>query len=92
MSGGCTKNYTLYSAAKIIVIASYKEILCAISQIVMLEKLHFRNSRSVLLNLFRLLVRAFEPHCGLQVSKKQNVSSPLTRKDSILWGASVTKR
>ena len=31
--------------------------------------------------------RGFEPHSGLQVSKKQNVSSPLTRKDSILWGA-----
>ena len=27
--------------------------------------------------------RGFEPHSGLQV---QNVSSPLTRKDSILWG------
>ena len=26
------------------------------------------------------------------VSKKQNVSSPLTRKDVILWGASVTER
>ena len=29
--------------------------------------------------------RGFEPHSGLQVSKKQNVSSPLTRKNSILW-------
>ena len=28
---------------------------------------------------------------GLQVSKKQNVSSLLTRKYSILWGASVTE-
>ena len=36
--------------------------------------------------------RGFEPHSGLQISKKQNVSSPLTRKDSILWGASVTER
>ena len=27
--------------------------------------------------------RGFEPHSGLQV---ENVSSPLTRKDSILWG------
>ena len=34
----------------------------------------------------------FEPHSGLQVLKKQDVSSPLTRKDSILWGASVTER
>ena len=32
--------------------------------------------------------RGFEPHFGLQVSKKQNVSSPLTRKNSILWGTS----
>ena len=34
----------------------------------------------------------FEPLYGLQVSKKQNVSSPLTREDSILSGASVTKK
>ena len=33
-----------------------------------------------------------EPHSGLQVSKKQNVSSRLTRKDLILWGAIVTER
>ena len=31
----------------------------------------------------------FKPRSGIQVSKKQNVSSPLTGKDSILWGASV---
>ena len=36
--------------------------------------------------------RGFEPHSGLRVSKKQNVSSPLTRNDSILWRASVTER
>ena len=35
--------------------------------------------------------RGFEPRSGIQVSKKHNVSSPLTRKDSILWGASVTE-
>ena len=28
--------------------------------------------------------RGLEPHTGLQVSKQQNVSSPLTREDSIL--------
>ena len=33
--------------------------------------------------------RGFEPHPGLHVLKKQNVPSPLTRQDSILWGASV---
>ena len=32
----------------------------------------------------------FEPNSGLRVSKKQNVSSLRTRKDSILWGTSVT--
>ena len=32
----------------------------------------------------------FEPHSGLQV--KKTVSSSLTRKDSILWGTSVTER
>ena len=36
--------------------------------------------------------RAFEPHSGLQVSKKQNVSSALTQKDSIMWGSAVTER
>ena len=36
--------------------------------------------------------RGFEPHSGLLVSKKQNVSSPLTRKDSILWGAFLDER
>ena len=36
--------------------------------------------------------RGFEPHSGLRVSKKQNVSSPINRKDSILWRASVTER
>ena len=36
--------------------------------------------------------RGFKPHSGLQVSKKQSVSSPLTRKDSILWGISVAER
>ena len=36
--------------------------------------------------------RGFEPHFALQVSKKQNVSSPLTREDSILWGTSMTER
>ena len=34
----------------------------------------------------------FKPHSGLRVSKKQNVSSPLTRNDSILRGTSVTER
>ena len=33
----------------------------------------------------------FEPHSGLQVLKKQNVSSPLTHKDSLLWGNAVTE-
>ena len=32
------------------------------------------------------------PHSCLQISKKQNVSSPLPRKDSILWEVSVTER
>ena len=36
--------------------------------------------------------RGFEPHSGLQVSKRQNVFSPLNRKDSILWGAPLTER
>ena len=36
--------------------------------------------------------RGLAPHSGRQVSKKQNVSSPLTPNDSILWGTSGTKR
>ena len=36
--------------------------------------------------------RGFETHSGLQVSKKQNLFSPLTRKKIILWGTSVTER
>ena len=35
--------------------------------------------------------REFEPHSGLQVSKKK-VSSPITRKEAILWGTSVNER
>ena len=34
----------------------------------------------------------FIPRSDIQVSKKQNVFSPLTGKDSVLWGASVTER
>ena len=36
--------------------------------------------------------RGLELHSDRQVSKKQNVSSPLTCKDSILWGNFVTER
>ena len=35
------------------------------------------------------LVRTALWASGIQVTKKQNVSSPLTCADSILWGASV---
>ena len=31
----------------------------------------------------------FNPHSGLQVSEEKNVSSPLTREDSILWASYV---
>ena len=34
----------------------------------------------------------FRARSGIQVSKKQNVSSPLTRINLILWGASDTER
>ena len=36
--------------------------------------------------------RGLKLHSDLQVSKKQNVSSPLPRNDSILRGTSVTER
>ena len=36
--------------------------------------------------------RGLEPRSDIQVSKKQNVSSLIIRKDSILWGASVTEK
>ena len=35
--------------------------------------------------------RGFKPHSGLQFSKAKGFSHQLTRKDSILWGASVTE-
>ena len=34
--------------------------------------------------------RGFEPHSGLQVSKKEKIF-PITLKDSILWGAHLTE-
>ena len=36
--------------------------------------------------------RGLKPRSGIEVSKKQKVSSPLTRNDLILWEASVTVR
>ena len=36
--------------------------------------------------------RGFESNSGPQVSKKQNVSSPLNHRDAILWAASMTER
>ena len=41
---------------------------------------------------WKVVDRGFEPRYGIQVSKEHNVSSLLTRKDSILWEASVTPR
>ena len=38
-----------------------------------------------------LEIGGFKPHSDLQDLKKQNVSSPLTRKYSILLGASVAE-
>ena len=37
-----------------------------------------------LLPAWKVRDRGFEAHSGLQVSKKQSVSCPLTHKDSIL--------
>ena len=36
--------------------------------------------------------RELEPHSGNKISKKHIFSSPLTRKDAILWGTSLTER
>ena len=41
---------------------------------------------------WKFVDRWFRAPLRPQVSKKQNVSSPLTRKHPILWGTSVTKR
>ena len=48
------------------------------------------------LPVWKVRDRGFELHSGLQVSKKENVSSPLTRNVLllllfVLWGTSVTK-
>ena len=48
--------------------------------------------RGIKLPAWKVGDRGFEPHSDLRVSKKQNVSSPLTHNDSILWRASVTER
>ena len=40
----------------------------------------------VKLSAWKIGDREFELHSDLQVTKKQNVSFPPTRKDSILWG------
>ena len=44
------------------------------------------------LTAWKVRDRGFEPHSVLQVSKKQNVSSPLTHDDSILWETPMTER
>ena len=41
---------------------------------------------------WKVRYRGFAPRSGIQVSKKQNISSQLTRKGSVLWEASVTER
>ena len=44
------------------------------------------------LHVWKVGDHGFEPHSGIQVSKKQIVDSLLTREDSILWGASLNER
>ena len=41
---------------------------------------------------WKVRYRGLEPHSGNKVSKKQNVSSLLTRIDLILWESSVTEK
>ena len=41
---------------------------------------------------WKVIDRGFEPHSGYQALKTQSVSSPLTRKYLIVWGASMTER
>ena len=41
---------------------------------------------------FESQISGFEPHSDLQGLKKQNVSYPLTRKDSMMWRASMSAR
>ena len=45
----------------------------------------------VQLSAWKVGDRGLKPRAGIQVLKKQNASNPLTRKDSVLWGASVTE-
>ena len=44
------------------------------------------------LHVWKVGDRGFAPRSGIQLSKKQNASSLLTSKDSILWGRSVTEK
>ena len=46
----------------------------------------------VKMTVWKVEDRGFELHSGLQLSKKQNVSSSLTREDLLLLGASMTER
>ena len=48
--------------------------------------------KELLQNSWKVGNRGFKSHSGLQVSKKQNVSSPPIREDSTLWGTSVNER
>ena len=51
-----------------------------------------RGPSAVVKTAWKIGDRGFEPRSGIQISKKQNVSSLLTREDSILCGASVPER
>ena len=49
-------------------------------------------ARKVICNILIVGDRGSEPRSGIQLLKRQNVSSLLTRKYSISWGSSVTER
>ena len=68
--------------------------MCFVTNNKGIGQLHF-NSRDGMqwlkLPAWKVGDRVFEPHSGLQISKKHNVSSSLSCEDPILWGACVTE-
>ena len=64
---------------------------CAFTELILLfiYILIAKNSVVIKLPVWKVGSRGFEPHSGIQVLKKQNVSSPLTRNGSIMQGNSA---
>ena len=70
---------------------TWMDCTCRLCMVIMYVVLQLWAGALVQLPAWKIGDRGFESHSGLQISKKQNISFPITRKDSILWGASVPR-